>query len=367
MKILFVGLGNLGSQVFDLFLLRATRDQKFLVAGRNLKYLHQRTSLTAYAALQLGLSPEVDCTYMDVQNVDQTAQTIWSFKPDLIFSSVTLQPSSAISKLPQPIFEKLAQARSGPWLPLTLVLVWKLMQAVKQTGLDVTVLNGAAPDNAHAVLGKVGLAPTTGVGNLANIIPAIRKAAALQLKKPTEQVQVLFIGHNHVAHSLRTSGAPGGPFSLAVLFNGQEVTRFLDLQTIFSTLPATLKHEFTQLLSAASAAAVFEAISTKAPTLLHAPGPNGLAGAYPIRASEDGVEVVLPQGLTLEEALRINQEGQRLDGIEKIESDGTVYFAERNMAILKETLGYECRQMPLAEVEQRAEELRAKFLEHLAR
>src|SRR6266568_9184600 len=115
MKILFVGLGNLGSQVFDLFLLRGAEQHRFLVAGRNLDYLHQRTSLTAYAVMQLGVSPDLNCAYMDVQQVDQTAQTIWSFKPDLIFTSVTIQPSSAISKLPKPMFEELAQAGPGPW------------------------------------------------------------------------------------------------------------------------------------------------------------------------------------------------------------------------------------------------------------
>jgi hypothetical protein len=31
------------------------------------------------------------------------------------------------------------------------------------------------------------------------------------------------------------------------------------------------------------------------------------------------------------------------------------------MAILKETLGYECLRMPLSEVEERARELRAKY------
>ncbi len=368
MNILFVGLGNLGSQVFDLFLLRAARDQKFLVAGRNLEYLRQRTSLTAYAAMQLGFSPEVDCASMDVRNVDQTAQTIRSFKPDLIFSSVTVQPSSAISKLPKPLFEKLATAGPGPWLPLTLVLVYKLMQAVKQTGLDIQVLNGAAPDNAGSVLRRVGLAPTTGIGNLANLVPAIRKAIALKLDRPMEQVQILFIGHNQVAHSLRTRGVPGeAPYHLTALANGEDVTRLLDLQAIFVTLPATLRHEYTQLLSAASAAAVFDAITARTSTPIHAPGPNGLPGAYPIRVGEKGIEVVLPQGMTLEQAIHINEEGQRLDGIERIESDGTVYFAERNMAILKETLGYECRRMPLSDVEQRADELRARFLEHLAR
>ena len=181
MNILFVGLGNLGSQVFDLFVLRTTRDQKFLVAGRNLEYLRRRTSFTLYAAMQMGLHPRVDCALMDVQNIDQTAHTIWSFQPDVIFTTVTVQPSSAISRLPAPLFEKLRHAGAGPWLPLTLILLYRLMQAIKQTGLDPLVMNGAAPDNAHAVLGKVGLAPTTGVGNLANSIPAIKKAVASQL------------------------------------------------------------------------------------------------------------------------------------------------------------------------------------------
>src|SRR5215471_2393757 len=103
MNILFVGLGNLGSQVFDLFLLRGAAQHRFLVAGRNQEYLLQRTSLAAYAVMQLGLTPELNCTSMDVQQVEQTAQKIWSFKPDLIFTSVTIQPSSAISKLPKPL------------------------------------------------------------------------------------------------------------------------------------------------------------------------------------------------------------------------------------------------------------------------
>ncbi len=366
MNILFVGLGNLGSQVFDLFLLRARQDQRFVVAGRNLEYLRQRTSLATYAAMQLGFQPKVDCIQMDVQEIEQTAHIIRSFKPDVIFSSVTIQPSSAISKLPPSLFEKLRHAGAGPWLPLTLALVYKLMQAVQQTGLDTIVLNGAAPDNAHAVLGKVGLAPTTGVGNLANVIPALRKTIALQLKRPTEQVQVLFFGHNQVFHGLRTSGAPGAPFYLTVLLDGKEVTHLLDLQAIFTTLPATLKHEYTQLLSATSAASLFDAITMKTPTIVHAPGPNGLPGAYPIRACENGVEVILPQELTLEEAIRINQEGQRLDGIEKIDDDGTIHFAEWNMEILKETLGYECLRLPLSEVEERANELKEGYFRLLA-
>jgi hypothetical protein len=247
-------------------------------------------------------------------------------------------------------------------MPLTLVLVYKLMQAVKQTGLEVTVLNGGTPDNSHEVLGKVGLAPTSGIGNIANTIPPIKQAIAAQLHRPLEQVHVLFFAHTSVVQSLRVGMTGGAPFHLTAFVNGEDVTAQLDLPAIFSRLPLTLEHEYTQLLTAASAATVFDVLTTGASTVVHAPGPNGLPGGYPVQVGKQGLEVVLPRTLTLEEAIRINREGQKLDGIERVENDGTVYFTERNMVILKEMLGYECRRMPLAEVEQWARELRAKYV-----
>jgi hypothetical protein len=362
MRILFVGFGNLGSQVFDLFLLRSTKEQQFLVTGRNLEYLRQRASLSIHAAIQLGLEPDVDYAFMDVAHVHKTAETIAQFKPDIIFTSVTVQASSAISHLPKPVFEKLAQAQAGPWMPLSLVLVYKLMQAVRLTGLKISVLNAASSDNANSVLGKVGLAPTTGVGNLANLIPAIRRTVALQLGEPWQRIHVFFIGHNQVAAALRIRGTSGeAPFHLTVLLDNEDVTNQINLQALFRDLPA-ITHEYTQLVSASSVAIVFDALIGRTHEVIHAPGPQGLPGAYPLRAGTLGFEIVLPPGMTLEEAIRINQAGQELDGIEKIEDDGTVYFTEKNMAILKETLGYECRRMPLSEVEERAKELRTKYL-----
>ena len=362
-RILFVGLGDLGSQMFDLFVLRAKKGDQFLIGGRNQEYLRERTNWTAGAALQLGIPIKVDSTHMDVWDIDRTAETIASFKPDVILSSVTVLPSGIISQLPEPLFKTLAQARGGPWLPSTLVLVYKLMQAIKQTGLEIIVLNGGTPDNSHAVLNKVGLAPTSGIGNIANTIPPIRQGIAAQLHQPLEQVQALLFAHSYVVQRLRT-GTPGGaPYHLTALVNGEDVTDQLDLPALFSTLPVTLEHEYTQLLTAASAAIVFDAVTTKSSAIVHAPGPIGLPGGYPLRADKRELEVVLPPGLTLEEAIRINEDGMKFDGVERIESDGTVYFTEKNMAILKETLGYECKRMPLSEVEYRARELYAKYQE----
>src|SRR5690349_20234096 len=90
-RILFVGLGDLGSQVLDAAM-RMPGQHAFLVAGRNVEHMRKRANTSLFAAMQLGMSPRIDVTYMDVENIDQTASTIASFQPDLLFSAVTLQP-----------------------------------------------------------------------------------------------------------------------------------------------------------------------------------------------------------------------------------------------------------------------------------
>src|SRR6266516_4380141 len=356
MKILFVGVGNLGSQVFDLVLLRATENHTFLVAGRNQEYLKERTNLSLLAAMQLGVYPDITYTHMDVSNVDQSAQTISSFHPDLIFCALTAQRWLTIAQLPKPLFETLLRAQPGPWLPLTLLPVYQLMQAVQQSGVDAQVINGSFPDTINAVLGKGGLAPTIGIGNLANTVPAVRRSIAWHLKVPVERVEILFFGHHYVHHRLLSDGNTGGArFHLTALVNGEDLTHLLDMNSVFVLLSTTLHmREYTRLLTAASAMTVLDVMINRTKNIVHAPGPNGLVGTYPLRRGETGIEVVFPQGLTLEEAMRIDE-------------DGPVYFTAHNMAILKEVLGYECRRLPLSEVEQWARELRARYLELLSR
>jgi hypothetical protein len=247
-----------------------------------------------------------------------------------------------------------------------LALVYKLMQAVRETGLAVKVINASYPGVVNAVLGKVGLAPTTGIGELANNIPALRKALASKLDCSLEQVEVQLVMQRYLSHRISRSGDTGGaPFHLTVLVNGENVTRLVDMETIFKLLPTQWKRiggTPGQMMTAASATVVFDSIVNNIVRTTHAPGPNGLPGGYPVRVAADSVEVVLPDGLTIDQAIRINEDCQRFDGIERIDEEGTVYFADREMSILKTMLDYECRRMPLAEVEDQAKELQAKYL-----
>ncbi len=330
-------------------------------------YLLQRTNLSMLAVTQLGLYPDVSCTYVDLWNVDQTADTISRFQPNIIFCSATLQPWMVIAKLPKPFFEKLYQVQLGPWLPLHLTPLYKLMQAVQQTGLAPKVINASYPDVVNPVLSKAGLAPTTGIGDLANNVPALRKSIALKLDQPLERVEVRFVAQHQLSHRISRWGTSGGmPFHLTALINGQNMTHLLDMETIFELLPTKFKRlggTPGYFMTAASAVTIFEPMVNNTGTITHAPGPNGLPGGYPVQVSEKGVEVILPDDITIEQAIELNEDSQRFDGIEKIDENGTVYFTDKGMSILRETLGYECKQMPISETEERAKELRAKYLE----
>ena len=91
-----------------------------------------------------------------------------------------------------------------------------------------------------------------------------------------------------------------------------------------------------------------------------APSPNGLIGGYPVRLSGKGAKVILPKELTLEQAIKINEEGEKFDGVEKIKDDGTIVYTDKNYSIMKE-LGYDCKELPFDEMESRGEELTALY------
>jgi hypothetical protein len=120
-------------------------------------------------------------------------------------------------------------------------------------------------------------------------------------------------------------------------------------------------------ITAASAVSVLAPMLTGETAEVHAPAPHGLPGGYAVRIAPDGVSVALPEGLELERAIAINHACQQLDGIERIEADGTVHFRPREMSVMKAMLGYECLRMPLSDAEDRAIELGRKYREFAAR
>ncbi|HEY9855531.1 MAG TPA: hypothetical protein V6D05_07330 [Stenomitos sp.] len=364
--LMIVGMGDLAGLVLNL-LAQGPSFGRIVLASRNVDELQRRKNLALLVAAQLGYYPTIECVPLDLDHLDQTAELLARWRPDVVFNTATLQSWRIITQLPPAIFKELDEAQFGPWLPMHLTMVHKLMRAVRESGLSPLVVNAAFPDAVGPVLAGVGLAPTTGIGNVANVVPGLRGAYGLLSGRPIEEVEVSLFTQHYLSHRVPAYGDSGGaPYHLQVTVAGEDVSDRFDPEAAFELIRSRFQRTggaFRQLITAASAVSVLLPLLKGESARVHAPAPNGLPGGYAVDVSPEGVSVALPEGLSLERAIALNNACQQLDGIERIDPDGTVTFTEREMSLMKAMLGYECRRMPLAEAEDRAIELGRKYRE----
>ncbi|MDT0382158.1 hypothetical protein RM572_25685 [Streptomyces sp. DSM 42041] len=368
--VMIVGLGNMGGHVLDM-LIRRPDSPRIIVAGRDAEYLERRANLSVLAATHLGYQPNVETAVIDVHDIDHTAETLAHLRPDIILSTVSLQAWWVVTELPKPILDELNQAEIGPWLPIQLTLIYKLMQAVRASGIDTKVANAALPDATHRILDSVGLAPDIGIGNVANAIPALRRAAAEELGAPLPQVTVRLVAEHFATTRLPRKGhADGAPFHFSVYRDGTDVTQTVDVDQVLKTAAARYPRiggKVGVMLTAASAVTVLDALMSENEILVHSPGALNLIGGYPVWVSNSSVSLALPDDLSLEEAKRINMGGLVYEGIDEIRDDGSVRYSEKNMAVMKRVLGYECSTMRLEDSEHQAEEIAARYAQLVER
>jgi len=77
----------------------------------------------------------------------------------------------------------------------------------------------------------------------------------------------------------------------------------------------------------------------------------------PVRLGSDGAKIVLPEGITEKEAIEVNLEGQRRDGIEEIRDDGTVVLVDRAADELKKVFDLRLKSFKVKEIDDVANEL----------
>lgn len=363
--LLLVGTGVLGGNVLDL-LSWSGFPGRIVVAGRDQDRLVERVNLTRLASYNQGQYPRLDEVRIDLDDVERTAEELARIRPDVVFNATSVQTYWRISQLPRPVYRELNRPGVGPWLPMHLSPAHRLMTAIRMAGIDPAVVNGAYPDAVNPALATVGLAPLVGVGNVMNVVPALRAAVALLLRAPVDTVRVRLVAHHYVSNRLPASGdTAGAPYALQILLQERDVTAELDLTEVFKLLPTEIRRTRGpdgMYVTASSAAAVLRALRSPVPVPVHTPGPNGLVGGYPVLASAAGVTLDLPPTCSRAEAVAINERGQPFDGIERIRRDGRVEFTPLAIETVKRMLGHECPAIDVADCHEWARELRARYL-----
>ncbi|MBI2846351.1 MAG: hypothetical protein HYX82_00560 [Chloroflexi bacterium] len=315
---------------------------------------------------------------VDVNNVDGTAKALESLKPDVILSTLTLQAPRVIQQLllpvPREIRDKMTPGVSplGTQLPLNLVLISKLMKAVRQSGIAAHVVNVSFPDAVNPILWAKGMGPTVGAGNDEHLAYEMKRRVSERENVPISEVRIYLVG----SYALISFGPKAGvPFFLKVFVRENDVTSKYNAESLIEDALKTRWFQRgirPQLYSniGASAAKNVMAILNDTHEFTYTAAPNGLHGSYPTRLSAKGAEIVLPKGLSLEEAASIGRKSLRWYGIEKVKDDGTVVYTDETYSRMKEMLGYECKELGFDEAEQRAKELAAlyrRFVERLSK
>lgn len=362
--LLVIGSGVLAGNVLDLLAWHGFAGQ-LIVGSRNERSLLERTNLSRIAAYNQDRYPAISTRYLDLDDVDRSAETIADIKPDVIFNTASVQTYWRISALPRELFRELSTAGLGSWLPMHLSPALRLMTALRLIPLAPIVVNAAYPDAVNPALATRGLAPTAGIGNVMNVVPAVRHACALTLKAPVDEVCVRLVAHHYVSNRLPEFGDSGGaPFHLRVYWNERDVTDAIDVAQTLRLLPTQVRRtrgSAGMYVTASSAFAVLTALMSPDPVALHVPGPSGLPGGYPVRVSDQGVRLDLPDSCPRDMAVAINERGQIFDGVRSIEPDGRVVFTDHSVEVMNRMLHHRCAEFRVEDSHELAAELSARY------
>ena len=332
-SIMLFGLGGLGFQILN-FLARTPGVTRIIAADVDEVKGKARTDIVTYGALMEGFYPDIEFRKVDLFDIDATAELLEEIQPAVICNAASLAAWWIPGTLPKEMEALIYEAGAPFDTACYVVLIYKLMQALKKSGVKSHVVNCAYPDVTNVMLGKVGLAPTIGGGNAQNRIPRLKKIVSEKLGVPMCNVEVYLVGHH--AWTDRVTSAP---VWIKILAEGEDISNKIPKDELLKELERIDKQRYDPFKGIEvryhqqdiASAFAFNVLSIYFNTgaVTSAPGPYpGLPGAYPVRLSREGAKVVLPSEISLEEAIRINEEAAKLEGIKEIKEDSTLVPTE---------------------------------------
>ena len=329
-SILIVGLGDLGLRI-ALRLGACADPLRLLLAARDTPRMRARAALVAACAP----SCEVVFVPLDALDGDALHATCRALAPDALVQCASMHSPWLLHGRHDPVAQRLRAAGFACELSAQLPVAHAVFAAA--AGLSCLRVNCSYPDVVNPVLAAAGLAPDIGIGN-AGMIHALAESA---LRQRGIQGRLHTLAHHAHVTMTATGCCPDAPDADGV--GGAAPRFFLDgrlcsPQEIFDGDAAPGSSLLLNELTAAHAVSVLRAyFGWTPPFYTAAPGPQGRAGGWPLTVSAGRIEIDLPEGISDHDIQCFNAVAARLDGVERIEADGTVHFT----AALRTALGPE--------------------------
>ena len=352
--VLVSGVGALGTFAVEL-LARSPGVDRIVTMKRSPWTGPSRVSLTMLGAVFQGHAKPWHHYQVDLADTDAVADVLADERPDVIVHSATVQsPRRLMNADVEPrIRDLLRRAGFGMWLPWHLLPATQLMTAIRAAGLDTAVVNASFPDVVNPALhARFDHGPDAGAGNVEVCVAQIVRYMTDVESVVPERLRVSLVG----SHALLGYG-PDVPHHLEVTIDGRDVTEQYDLATMLAW-PEPIQWSRVDDFSLFAASAVKNAVALLSSdmTRTHVSGARGLPGGYPSLIGGGRVELDLPESLDVDTAVAINQRAGAWDGIERIESDGTVVYTDGSSDAMVE-LGCPADPITFDGLEDRSREL----------
>jgi hypothetical protein len=379
-KVLLVGLGHVGGEILHN-LARSAGITEIIGADSDENAGTRKTREALLGAAALNLFPKIQFRRIDLKNdVKGAVELLKEFEPDLILNTADLFPYYRFEvDLPKEICRRIGEASKCGFvvaLPFRLILPYKLMTAVRESGIKTHVLITNDPcEVVNPLLGKVGLAPTAGIGDFAHFIEPIRSVVSYKMRVPMRAVKVFLVAHHSTLHLFQRRIVPSkSTYFLKVLVDDRDITKkWRPEEILLASVGGSRSPEGERLLvfdphfTACIAVGDVLAILNDTEEIRHCPGPSGLIGGYPVRLSSEGADVYMPEEITLEEAIKMNEEAQKQEGVDDIRNDGTVVFTDEAVRIMDEVMHWDMKQFNVRDCEKVAEKLNFVYRELVKR
>jgi hypothetical protein len=323
-----IGAGDLGGRlVRGMAATRAVGE--IVLAGRNPDVGGEIAGIASSWADCICRFIQVDATEQD-----QLEQLFETTRPDVVVQCASLLSPWALGRRDDPVAAAIRAAGLAVMLPMQLPIIHATMRAARAVGFTGPIANLSFPDLTNVVLGRIGLAPTVGLGNASMMALRVRAALRAERGPDAELPLVRIVAHHAQLFPVMAAQEPPEPDDRVRVFIGEDGQRHDALA--YAGYPLPRGSVLNEVTAPAALQTILALLPGAPPSRLSVPAPLGLPGGLPVRIADGTVELDLPATQPLDEAVRFNELQGRGDGVESIAGDGTVTVTPEAVAALAE-------------------------------
>lgn len=330
---MIIGYGSTGKYVLDMLMrLQDLVNCEYIVVSRTAKEeAEKRINLSLVSSGIFGNYPKISYIECDIMNTDRLSEILSASSPNVIAYTGRYMKGFKYGEYSYP-----NNIGYGVWTPMAVILVEKVMQAVKNAGIQARVINTSYGDAVSPLLAAKGLAPYTSAGNLNHLIPRIKRAYESITGEQAQNTDVTFVGSHYANTYISKEGTPkGSPYLMKISGN----IAVEDCEIFRRCALPTASGQERNVMIASDVVMLVRLMLDKSGNKykIHVPGPFGLIGGYPLVFC-NGEAVIDEQEFSLAEMMTVNQESLRYDGVERLDGNG-IHFTDEVIKKMHDIFG----------------------------